>query len=166
MKGVVSLLAVTAVGMGTCNGAQFPTVKRTASYGASSNANNIVSSRLSFLHVTDFHYDPYYLPNTDASTCCHRKKLFSKTTNTGRYGNRGSECDSPLALIEETFEHLKYECGLWSGPNGNGNGDGSKGKRRSSADGNNNNKLEKRGRNTPAVRNTVSFVLWTGDNAR
>ncbi|KAJ3186181.1 Endopolyphosphatase [Gaertneriomyces sp. JEL0708] len=105
-----------------------------------------------FIHITDIHYDPLYLTNTDPETQCHRAQrsgassswslpetaLIGAVTNkldvdsgsigpVTHYGARGTGCDSPLSLVEGTFEFIR---GMLS-------------------------------RNRP-----LDFVLWTGDSSR
>jgi endopolyphosphatase len=71
-----------------------------------------------FLHITDFHPDPYYKPysSTDDESLCHRSK-----GPAGYYGAETSGCDSPIHLINSTFawlkEHLRDEVDfvIWTG---------------------------------------------------
>ncbi|KAJ6109214.1 Endopolyphosphatase Ppn1p-related protein [Penicillium sp. IBT 16267x] len=56
-----------------------------------------------FLHITDFHPDRYYQyggASDDGS--CHRGK-----GDAGYFGAEGSDCDSPLALVNETFRWIE-----------------------------------------------------------
>jgi hypothetical protein len=39
-----------------------------------------------FLHITDMHPDPYYVPKTAESTACHRKRKKKKKNIAGFYG--------------------------------------------------------------------------------
>ncbi|KAI9106028.1 Metallo-dependent phosphatase-like protein [Phlyctochytrium arcticum] len=101
----------------------------------SSNVASFENKR--FLHLTDIHYDPYYVPTTDPDTSCHRgTQAFTNlesipaqiaSTTPSHYGVRGSGCDSPLPLVEETFHEIHA------------------------------NIVNKTG---------VDFVLWTGDSSR
>ncbi|KAL4981818.1 Metallo-dependent phosphatase-like protein [Aspergillus falconensis] len=84
-----------------------------------SQAHQFVSSRqLSgrFLHVTDFHLDTHYQKGTSKQTLCHRD-----TGSAGPLGAEGSECDSPQALIDETFRWIErnlkgnIDFVLWTG---------------------------------------------------
>ncbi|RDW76535.1 endopolyphosphatase [Aspergillus mulundensis] len=76
------------------------------------------SRRLSgrFLHITDFHLDTHYKEGTSAERVCHRD-----TGTAGFLGAEGTDCDSPQALIDETFRwierNLKGEIDfvLWTG---------------------------------------------------
>ncbi|KAK8049723.1 Endopolyphosphatase [Apiospora phragmitis] len=56
-----------------------------------------------FLHVTDFHPDLYYQPHTstEADDACHKGK-----GPAGVYGAETSDCDSPFALVNATFDWL------------------------------------------------------------
>ncbi|KAJ5664376.1 Endopolyphosphatase Ppn1p-related protein [Penicillium longicatenatum] len=56
-----------------------------------------------FLHITDFHPDLYYRyhgASDDGS--CHNGK-----GDAGYFGAEGSDCDSPLALVNETFRWIE-----------------------------------------------------------
>ncbi|KAH6615029.1 Metallo-dependent phosphatase-like protein [Boeremia exigua] len=57
-----------------------------------------------FLHITDFHPDPFYktYSSTTAETACHRKR-----GPAGIYGAETSGCDSPFSLVNETFRWIK-----------------------------------------------------------
>ena len=78
-----------------------------------------------YLHLTDIHYDPLYLVNSDPHNNCH-----FGAGNAGKYGMRlfGSGditvCDAPLILIEETIAFWqnktatdKVDFILWTGDN-------------------------------------------------
>ncbi|CAI2172336.1 1102_t:CDS:2 [Funneliformis geosporum] len=60
-----------------------------------------------FLHITDLHLDPYYLPNSNPKKYCHRYAKKSKKNKSGKFGTLGSDCDSPYALLDSTFSFLK-----------------------------------------------------------
>jgi len=74
-----------------------------------------------FLHITDIHPDPFYKENTDTDTACHRGKDEDGTT--GKYGHPNSRCDSPMTLVNATFDwiekNLKDEIDfiVWTGDN-------------------------------------------------
>ncbi|EEQ85194.1 vacuolar endopolyphosphatase [Blastomyces dermatitidis ER-3] len=57
-----------------------------------------------FLHITDIHADTNYKPNsnTDGDHECHRG-----SGNAGFYGTVGSNCDSPLTLVNATFAWIQ-----------------------------------------------------------
>ncbi|KAL2871969.1 endopolyphosphatase [Aspergillus lucknowensis] len=69
-----------------------------------------------FLHITDFHLDSHYKSGASVDRGCHRGK-----GPAGSLGAEGSACDSPLALVDETFrwmeKNLKGEIDfvLWTG---------------------------------------------------
>ncbi|CAI7589149.1 unnamed protein product [Penicillium glandicola] len=69
-----------------------------------------------FLHITDFHPDRLYEPGTSIDRSCHRGD-----GPAGYFGAEGTECDSPLSLVNETFrwieENLKDEIDfvIWTG---------------------------------------------------
>ncbi|KAL2118945.1 hypothetical protein VTJ04DRAFT_5904 [Mycothermus thermophilus] len=71
-----------------------------------------------FLHITDIHPDKFYKAHsaTDGDGACHRGK-----GEAGRYGAAASECDSPIRLVNATFDwiaaHLrdKVDFVVWTG---------------------------------------------------
>ncbi|KAL4755018.1 hypothetical protein BDW72DRAFT_85978 [Aspergillus terricola var. indicus] len=69
-----------------------------------------------FLHVTDFHLDTHYRKGTSEETLCHRD-----AGSAGHLGAEGSDCDSPQALVDETFRWIernlkgKIDFVLWTG---------------------------------------------------
>ncbi|KAI9851504.1 MAG: Endopolyphosphatase [Vezdaea acicularis] len=71
-----------------------------------------------FLHITDLHPDPFYkvYASTAEDDACHRG-----SGPAGAYGAETSDCDSPLALINATFdwidENLKdsIDFVIWTG---------------------------------------------------
>ncbi|KAJ5975575.1 Endopolyphosphatase [Penicillium waksmanii] len=56
-----------------------------------------------FLHITDFHPDRYYKAGSspDKGSCHHGQG------EAGYFGQEGSDCDSPLVLVDETFRWIK-----------------------------------------------------------
>ncbi|KAL4775053.1 Metallo-dependent phosphatase-like protein [Aspergillus nidulans var. acristatus] len=69
-----------------------------------------------FLHITDFHLDTHYRKGTSEETLCHRG-----SGSAGPLGAEGSDCDSPQALVDETFRWIernlkgKIDFVLWTG---------------------------------------------------
>ncbi|KAL4786074.1 Metallo-dependent phosphatase-like protein [Aspergillus varians] len=69
-----------------------------------------------FLHITDFHLDTHYKSKTSDERACHWGK-----GSAGLLGAQGTQCDSPLALIDETFRWIennlkgKIDFVLWTG---------------------------------------------------
>jgi endopolyphosphatase len=71
-----------------------------------------------FLHITDIHPDPFYKvhSDTEGESACHRHK-----GSAGVYGAETSDCDSPISLLNATFnwikENLKDEIDfvVWTG---------------------------------------------------
>ncbi|KAJ5767166.1 uncharacterized protein N7511_004782 [Penicillium nucicola] len=55
-----------------------------------------------FLHITDFHPDRLYKPGTSIDRSCHHGDGPS-----GYFGAEGTECDSPLSLVNETFRWIE-----------------------------------------------------------
>ncbi|KAL8920258.1 MAG: hypothetical protein Q9172_004571 [Xanthocarpia lactea] len=75
-----------------------------------------------FLHITDFHPDRFYSrsSSTDSDDACHWGE-----GDAGIFGAEKTDCDSPIALINATFQ--------WINDN---------------------------------LKNSIDFVVWTGDSAR
>lgn len=61
-----------------------------------------------FLHITDIHIDPTYKANTDPSALCHRA-LGQGNDTAGQYGTLGSDCDSPVSLVDASFGFMKTQ---------------------------------------------------------
>ncbi|KAI9889357.1 MAG: Endopolyphosphatase [Vezdaea aestivalis] len=57
-----------------------------------------------FLHITDFHPDPFYKlhSSTEREGACHRG-----SGPAGTYGAETSACDSPLSLVDATFDWIE-----------------------------------------------------------
>ncbi|CAG8609477.1 2972_t:CDS:2, partial [Funneliformis mosseae] len=82
-----------------------------------------------FLHITDFHPDPHYVSNVTAKSRCHehfksaKKPRHMKRGISGPWGAPATVCDSPMNLIEATFEWLennwknKLDFIIWTGDN-------------------------------------------------
>ncbi|EUC47566.1 hypothetical protein COCMIDRAFT_89845 [Bipolaris oryzae ATCC 44560] len=71
---------------------------------ASSRANGARRLTGRFLHITDFHPDPFYktYSSTAADAACHRKR-----GPAGIYGAETTGCDSPFALVNQTFQWIQ-----------------------------------------------------------
>ncbi|KAF2156996.1 Endopolyphosphatase [Myriangium duriaei CBS 260.36] len=71
-----------------------------------------------FLHITDFHPDAFYKPHssTGEGSACH-----SGDGSAGYYGAETSDCDSPIALVNATFDWIaenikdKIDFIIWTG---------------------------------------------------
>jgi endopolyphosphatase len=83
-----------------------------------------------FLHITDFHPDPHYVNNVTALSRCHHKHLRKTDVPehmlkgiSGPWGAPATVCDSPINLINATFEWLennwknKLDFIIWTGDN-------------------------------------------------
>uniref|UniRef100_A0A1D1XWA1 Endopolyphosphatase n=1 Tax=Anthurium amnicola TaxID=1678845 RepID=A0A1D1XWA1_9ARAE len=83
-----------------------------------------------FLHITDFHPDPHYINNVTAKSRCHKhlRPTSDKPEHmlrgiSGPWGAPATICDSPLGLIDATFEWLdknwknKLDFIIWTGDN-------------------------------------------------
>ena len=63
-------------------------------------------NRLKFLHVSDFHLDPFYDKSMDKSTRCHRSAESNSSADyEAPYGRIG--CDSPEELLTITLAGMK-----------------------------------------------------------
>ncbi|CAE6455463.1 unnamed protein product [Rhizoctonia solani] len=76
-----------------------------------------------FIHITDMHPDSYYLPGASISSSCHSKKPRKESERAGKYGAPGTDCDSPISLINSTLEWIEKEWAdridfvIWTGDN-------------------------------------------------
>src|SRR3954462_6878736 len=76
-----------------------------------------------FLHITDIHPDPYYISNATEGSSCHRRSEFMLNGISGPWGMPTATCDSPLNLIDATFDWLeknwknKLDFIIWTGDN-------------------------------------------------
>ncbi len=73
-----------------------------------------------FLHITDIHLDPHYKIGSSLSSSCHYDSI--SDNGAGKYGSPGSGCDSPEALVNQTFEFLngiidQLDFVIWTGDN-------------------------------------------------
>ncbi|KAG8970624.1 Endopolyphosphatase [Tulasnella sp. 425] len=75
-----------------------------------------------FLHITDIHPDPWYVPKGRLSTSCHRKKPRREREKAGFWGTPYTEsCDSPDSLVNLTMNWLdeewadKLDFVIWTG---------------------------------------------------
>ena len=81
------------------------------------------SIHASFLHITDIHVDPSYVPGAQLENGCHYLSEPSlQNPPAGKYGAPLSSCDSPLSLVNETFgfifSHLEpLDFVIWTGDN-------------------------------------------------
>lgn len=55
-----------------------------------------------FLHITDFHPDPFFKSNSATDNSCHSGK-----GSAGLLGAAASDCDSPVSLINATFQWIE-----------------------------------------------------------
>jgi predicted MPP superfamily phosphohydrolase len=76
-----------------------------------------------FVQVSDIHYDPYFCAAENANSWCHcvgnSKTLRRKVPPV--FGDAGSACDSPLDLVNATFDYIKnmdVDVILWTGDSG------------------------------------------------
>ncbi|RUP52291.1 hypothetical protein BC936DRAFT_148689 [Jimgerdemannia flammicorona] len=60
-----------------------------------------------FLHVTDIHVDTTYLEGSDPKQLCHRVSDLASNNTTGVYGALGTDCDSPISLVESSFGFMR-----------------------------------------------------------
>ncbi|KAG8786791.1 Endopolyphosphatase [Ceratobasidium sp. 428] len=76
-----------------------------------------------FIHITDMHPDSYYLPGSSISSSCHSNRPRSEPDRAGHYGAPGTDCDSPLSLVNATLEWIEKEWAdkvdfvIWTGDN-------------------------------------------------
>ncbi|CCH46893.1 Endopolyphosphatase [Wickerhamomyces ciferrii] len=79
-----------------------------------------------FLHITDIHPDEYYKTNGLIDEACHRthtKNGKTKGAKASKYGDALLGCDSPIILMNETFNWIeknlkdKIDFIIWTGDN-------------------------------------------------
>jgi hypothetical protein len=59
------------------------------------------------LHIIDIHIDPKYKEGASTSDYCHDTSSKKRSTGeSGKYGALGSDCDTPPALVDATFDYL------------------------------------------------------------
>jgi len=63
----------------------------------------------SFLHLTDIHIDPNYLPKATVSEYCHRASASTSGKIAGHWGVPNSSCDSSPHFIDILFSTLKND---------------------------------------------------------
>lgn len=69
------------------------------------------------------HPDGYYLPDASVSSACHSKKPHSESERAGPFGAPGTDCDTPLSLVNTTLEWIEKEWAdkvdfvIWTGDN-------------------------------------------------
>lgn len=63
-----------------------------------------------FTNITplDIHLDPFYLEGADPASFCHQHGK-KRSKESGKYGALGTKCDSPIPLVQATFDFLKKE---------------------------------------------------------
>ncbi|GBC02400.1 hypothetical protein RclHR1_00460038 [Rhizophagus clarus] len=93
------------------------------------NVSPTVELHGNFLHITDFHPDSNYVSNVTARSRCHevfqdtKRPKHMKKGISGPWGAPATVCDSPLSLIDATFEWLeknwknKIDFVIWTGDN-------------------------------------------------
>ncbi|KAJ3327468.1 Endopolyphosphatase [Blyttiomyces sp. JEL0837] len=100
--------------------------------------NQSINDRpIQFIHITDFHLDPFYNPRSSPSSSCHKTLRFRKSIES-HYGVPGSGCDSPKELVLDTIDFIDQQFLNVQGGNGS-NG---------------------------SSESILDFVLWTGDSSR
>lgn len=71
-----------------------------------------------FVHVTDFHPDPFYKVGSKVDRMCH-----GGTGTAGKYGDAILGCDSPMELVDKTIDWIednlkdKIDFIVWTGDN-------------------------------------------------
>ncbi|KAK4685787.1 endopolyphosphatase, partial [Tremellales sp. Uapishka_1] len=115
----VALLSLLALAQAVASQAQLP---------LSTGKRKPLTGR--FLHLTDFHPDPHYIAGGTFDSGCHSKakgkgkgKGKGNDDVAGKWGSPVSDCDSPMSLVDLTFEWLKKEWAeevdfvVWTGDN-------------------------------------------------
>lgn len=55
------------------------------------------------------HPDGYYLPGASISSSCHSTKPHGEMKRAGEFGAPGTDCDTPLSLVNTTLEWIEKE---------------------------------------------------------
>ncbi|KAL9107724.1 MAG: hypothetical protein Q9227_007439 [Pyrenula ochraceoflavens] len=85
----------------------------TSGHKSSSNTRKLQGR---FLHISDIHPDPFYKSHSDPEDACHHGKGAA-----GFYGAEDTDCDSPIALVNATFQWIednlkdKIDFVIWTG---------------------------------------------------
>ncbi|KAI9839848.1 MAG: hypothetical protein M1819_000038 [Sarea resinae] len=98
---VVASVLLLAIASALCaaNEPQHPLFQTEQPDGGFSKAGRKLHGR--FLHVTDFHPDPYYKVYSSTERACHHG-----SGDAGVYGAESSSCDTPVSLVNETFQWI------------------------------------------------------------
>ncbi|KAI8895675.1 Metallo-dependent phosphatase-like protein [Globomyces pollinis-pini] len=59
-----------------------------------------------FIQLTDLHWDPLYSDSKNSNQFCHYSPFPKNSFVNPYFGNVATECDSPTALINQTFNYL------------------------------------------------------------
>ena len=64
--------------------------------------------KMLIVKLLDIHIDPLYKEGADPNKLCH---TFGKdrSKQSGKYGALGTDCDSPIPLVDATFNFLKKD---------------------------------------------------------
>ncbi|KAF8681405.1 Calcineurin-like phosphoesterase [Rhizoctonia solani] len=69
------------------------------------------------------HPDSYYLPGASISSFCHSKKPRKESERAGQFGAPGTDCDTPISLVDSTLAWVEKEWAdridfvIWTGDN-------------------------------------------------
>ncbi|KAF8743226.1 Calcineurin-like phosphoesterase, partial [Rhizoctonia solani] len=69
------------------------------------------------------HPDSYYLPGASISSFCHSKKPRKESERAGKFGAPGTDCDTPISLVDSTLAWVEKEWAdridfvIWTGDN-------------------------------------------------
>ncbi|KAL8837212.1 MAG: hypothetical protein Q9176_005843 [Flavoplaca citrina] len=120
VRSLVPLLLWTAACQSLPNSPQQKPIQSTSTVLSATTEERQLHGR--FLHITDFHPDPFYsqFSSTDSDDACHWG-----AGDAGIFGAEKTDCDSPFTLVNATFQ--------WINDN---------------------------------LKDTIDFVVWTGDSAR
>ena len=67
----------------------------------------MTSCTIKVLHLTDIHYDPYFLANSSIYSFCHRLSSLQDEKIANELWGR--ECDSSASLIEQSMQQISAQ---------------------------------------------------------
>ncbi|XP_014677717.1 PREDICTED: sphingomyelin phosphodiesterase-like [Priapulus caudatus] len=78
--------------------------------------------KLRVLHLTDIHFDPFYLPGSNAECnhplCCREGSPKAGSEGAGKWGDYRN-CDMPMWTLQKALEHIskheKFDYIMWTG---------------------------------------------------
>lgn len=67
----------------------------------------LTSCTIKVLHLTDIHYDPYFLANSSIYSFCHKPRIGHDEEISNELWGR--ECDSSALLVEQSLQQISAQ---------------------------------------------------------